>query len=156
MERERQSPDEDDENTIRNRITRATKNTASAASVCRKIVYGPTSLRTTDGGTAIAIRFTLSRLPCEAHSRYPCRSNSSTEWGAIAPTPSSVRLSRSSVIRLPAQMVLELNVAMRFTTDAACGGAGVVGLSLIHISEPTRRTPISYAVFCLKKKKNMH
>ena len=25
------------------------------------------------------------------------------------------------------------------------------GLSLIHISEPTRRTPISYAVFCLKK-----
>src|SRR5664279_5934111 len=25
-------------------------------------------------------------------------------------------------------------------------------MSLIHISEPTRRTPISYAVFCLKKK----
>src|SRR5664279_2754735 len=24
-----------------------------------------------------------------------------------------------------------------------------VNLSLIHISEPTRRTPISYAVFCL-------
>ena len=30
------------------------------------------------------------------------------------------------------------------------GGSYV--LSLIHISEPTRRTPISYAVFCLKKK----
>src|SRR5664279_6536582 len=29
----------------------------------------------------------------------------------------------------------------------------VEALSLIHISEPTRRTPISYAVFCLKKKK---
>ena len=29
---------------------------------------------------------------------------------------------------------------------------GVVGLSLIHISEPTRRYAISYAVFCLKKK----
>src|SRR5664279_4548724 len=28
----------------------------------------------------------------------------------------------------------------------------LIGLSLIHISEPTRRTPISYAVFCLKKK----
>src|SRR5680860_79518 len=26
-----------------------------------------------------------------------------------------------------------------------------IKLSLIHISEPTRRTPISYAVFCLKK-----
>ena len=30
---------------------------------------------------------------------------------------------------------------------------GIMNLSLIHISEPTRRTPISYAVFCLKKKK---
>ena len=29
-------------------------------------------------------------------------------------------------------------------------------LSLIHISEPTRRTPISYAVFCLKKKKKTY
>ena len=28
-----------------------------------------------------------------------------------------------------------------------------LNLSLIHISEPTRRTPISYAVFCLKKKR---
>mgnify|MGYP003685221133 CR=1 FL=1 len=26
-----------------------------------------------------------------------------------------------------------------------------LALSRIHISEPTRRTPISYAVFCLKK-----
>ena len=33
-----------------------------------------------------------------------------------------------------------------------CGGVSLI-LSLIHISEPTRRTPISYAVFCLKKKK---
>ena len=31
----------------------------------------------------------------------------------------------------------------------------VLYLSLIHISEPTRRTPISYAVFCLKKKKHL-
>ena len=28
----------------------------------------------------------------------------------------------------------------------------VLSLSLIHISEPTRPEPISYAVFCLKKK----
>ena len=26
-----------------------------------------------------------------------------------------------------------------------------IGLSLIHISEPTRQAEISYAVFCLKK-----
>ena len=33
-------------------------------------------------------------------------------------------------------------------------GIQYLDLSLIHISEPTRRTPISYAVFCLKKKKH--
>src|SRR5665254_13456 len=31
--------------------------------------------------------------------------------------------------------------------------SGVFDLSLIHISEPTRLLSISYAVFCLKKKK---
>ena len=34
------------------------------------------------------------------------------------------------------------------------GSSTLTDLSLIHISEPTRRTPISYAVFCLKKKKS--
>ena len=29
----------------------------------------------------------------------------------------------------------------------------IQSLSLIHISEPTRQAEISYAVFCLKKKK---
>ena len=32
-------------------------------------------------------------------------------------------------------------------------GVDVGTLSLIHISEPTRQAEISYAVFCLKKKK---
>src|SRR5660398_300711 len=32
-------------------------------------------------------------------------------------------------------------------------GDPIPGLSLIHISEPTRLRRISYAVFCLKKKK---
>ena len=31
--------------------------------------------------------------------------------------------------------------------------ADIIYLSLIHISEPTRQAEISYAVFCLKKKK---
>ena len=38
--------------------------------------------------------------------------------------------------------------------DGSQYGIHLQYLSLIHISEPTRRTPISYAVFCLKKKKN--
>ena len=32
-------------------------------------------------------------------------------------------------------------------------GQITTALSLIHISEPTRQAEISYAVFCLKKKK---
>src|SRR5659263_740275 len=39
----------------------------------------------------------------------------------------------------------------RFAFDICCNG--VYDLSLIHISEPTRLGMISYAVFCLKKKK---
>ena len=35
--------------------------------------------------------------------------------------------------------------------EQAFGVCDILVLSLIHISEPTRRTPISYAVFCLKK-----
>ena len=44
---------------------------------------------------------------------------------------------------------------MMFKGTAAIGTRNIeqdLQLSLIHISEPTRRTPISYAVFCLKKK----
>src|SRR5678815_6043909 len=37
--------------------------------------------------------------------------------------------------------------------EAMAGADVVVMLSLIHISEPTRLLSISYAVFCLKKKK---
>ena len=49
------------------------------------------------------------------------------------------------------------NVSFGHAAYFALGGYScailLTTLSLIHISEPTRRTPISYAVFCLKKKK---
>src|SRR5665647_474460 len=49
----------------------------------------------------------------------------------------------------------DLFVAMYVKHEAVLSSQieGTQSLSLIHISEPTRRTPISYAVFCLKKKK---
>src|SRR5665647_49225 len=72
--------------------------------------------------------------------------------------------------RLPSNLVLWVNVCLVAqllgvgckllevceSSEAdgfGCCSAPVLHLSLIHISEPTRRTPISYAVFCLKKKK---
>src|SRR5678809_878050 len=44
--------------------------------------------------------------------------------------------------------------ADRRTKAKATNGAKPYFLSLIHISEPTRQAEISYAVFCLKKKKH--
>ena len=48
----------------------------------------------------------------------------------------------------PYKICLRLNTdeAQKLITNAKA-------LSLIHISEPTRQAEISYAVFCLKKKK---
>eukprot|EP00658_Telonema_sp_P-2_P075807 TRINITY_DN6557_c0_g1_i4.p1 TRINITY_DN6557_c0_g1~~TRINITY_DN6557_c0_g1_i4.p1 ORF type:complete len:107 (+),score=11.60 TRINITY_DN6557_c0_g1_i4:690-1010(+) len=43
--------------------------------------------------------------------------------------------------------------AVRVVPSGGIGGDAIVALSLIHISEPTRLLSISYAVFCLKKKK---
>src|SRR5678815_3209111 len=57
---------------------------------------------------------------------------------------------------------VDVNLASLITTSAVVTGAlafsaqetlgNLWGLSLIHISEPTRLLSISYAVFCLKKK----
>src|SRR5665647_815440 len=51
---------------------------------------------------------------------------------------------------LEEQGALEYSIIVAAT---ASDPAPMQYISLIHISEPTRRTPISYAVFCLKKKK---
>ena len=42
---------------------------------------------------------------------------------------------------------------LRVSTASSAEEGLALALSLIHISEPTRRYAISYAVFCLKKKK---
>ena len=62
-------------------------------------------------------------------------------------------------LRYLSQVFLARKKNPRYFSDFCnnCGHFGaLLGLSLIHISEPTRRTPISYAVFCLKKKILIH
>ena len=51
-----------------------------------------------------------------------------------------------------AQLADMLAVAESTPGPIGVNMAPYVGLSLIHISEPTRQAEISYAVFCLKKK----
>src|SRR5674476_915251 len=48
-------------------------------------------------------------------------------------------------------ILFDLEIAFLFPWAVALKD---IGLSLIHISEPTRQAEISYAVFCLKKKKS--
>ena len=48
----------------------------------------------------------------------------------------------------------QMLVAAAGAVHAMVRDADIEQLSLIHISEPTRLLSISYAVFCLKKKKN--
>eukprot|EP00658_Telonema_sp_P-2_P073650 TRINITY_DN62755_c0_g1_i1.p1 TRINITY_DN62755_c0_g1~~TRINITY_DN62755_c0_g1_i1.p1 ORF type:complete len:544 (-),score=53.64 TRINITY_DN62755_c0_g1_i1:58-1689(-) len=52
-------------------------------------------------------------------------------------------------------MSSEERVAFELEEDVVASAEDPLKLSLIHISEPTRLLSISYAVFCLKKKKNI-
>ena len=64
-------------------------------------------------------------------------------------------LRRTTVNNVPFKMIIEdLNCGreIEFAYHGKKYSITNSELSLIHISEPTRRTPISYAVFCLKKK----
>src|SRR5664279_2735703 len=77
-------------------------------------------------------------------------SGSGTARGGSAGTPP--RTARNHSVGRPCRLTLSGagGVEMSFTADTRQGKLSVLALSLIHISEPTRRTPISYAVFCLK------
>ena len=60
-----------------------------------------------------------------------------------------IRLARQTPLSC-AEIIKCIEMDIRRLKD----GYDVLDLSLIHISEPTRLGMISYAVFCLKKKKN--
>src|SRR5674476_1577849 len=72
-----------------------------------------------------------------------------------------VRSSRTTGELLTCHTLSNVSLTTRYTaictertsTRSTSHGESGMGLSLIHISEPTRQAEISYAVFCLKKKK---
>src|SRR5450756_957683 len=69
------------------------------------------------------------------------------------------RLRRLDALFHPVELPLFVEADPALPRRDLCGGAArgsgaLLLLSLIHISEPTRLGMISYAVFCLKKKKN--
>ena len=76
---------------------------------------------------------------------------STTQWGIGS---ASVVLEALTVNDRPTSLCLAYPSVSAMPTVGPVTLGQDLYLSLIHISEPTRRTPISYAVFCLKKKKS--
>src|SRR5665647_2702307 len=70
--------------------------------------------------------------------------------GIYSRTSGSVFLNGRDISGLPPDRLARLGLVRTFQNIELFGQMTVLeNLSLIHISEPTRRTPISYAVFCL-------
>src|SRR5450759_3440470 len=84
-------------------------------------------------------RATLEDLELERDAVFLCRLDEQVADGRRRDHPGVLDLDGGPFAQTDVQ-----NVAFRGITP---------GLSLIHISEPTRLGMISYAVFCLKKKK---
>src|SRR5664279_5966851 len=88
-----------------------------------------------------------TRMPLYLRYSYALRIASWQRWRTKTP-PIHVAEHHGGVALEPP----ELRALHRGVTERRTIPLVVQRLSLIHISEPTRRTPISYAVFCLKKK----
>ena len=74
---------------------------------------------------------------------------------ASVPLEKTVRLHSSSGTTGNPTVILHTQKDLDEWANAVARCLYMVGLSLIHISEPTRQAEISYAVFCLKKKNRM-
>src|SRR5678815_6047177 len=79
----------------------------------------------------------------------------STAQTPLAFVPGNVTVPGASQTTLVTSLVVALYYQLIGTEDVVSRTHGhpPYALSLIHISEPTRLLSISYAVFCLKKKK---
>src|SRR5665647_2552420 len=85
----------------------------------------------------------------------PLNTISSNTFNGYGSNESSASLFYKKTFKNPIQEFTAENTYYRFKSDEKNDFTNtryIYDLSLIHISEPTRRTPISYAVFCLKKK----
>ena len=77
-----------------------------------------------------------------------------SKYGQIMAMPeAALTILVAKVKELVTWLIDKAPINYEFRTTLVPGLLGLQDLSLIHISEPTRLLSISYAVFCLKKKK---
>eukprot|EP00658_Telonema_sp_P-2_P005979 TRINITY_DN12265_c0_g1_i1.p1 TRINITY_DN12265_c0_g1~~TRINITY_DN12265_c0_g1_i1.p1 ORF type:complete len:378 (+),score=53.16 TRINITY_DN12265_c0_g1_i1:453-1586(+) len=119
---------------------------------------GATGLTTLTGGVLVGVE----PVPVRAIEPRATRSEEYTQQLLEATTqsgghPDSNELSMTGNSILPTSLVITSSSSPQRKGQPSGGAAvspTVENLSLIHISEPTRLLSISYAVFCLKKKKH--
>src|SRR5664279_5752857 len=108
---------------------------------------GGSAAERTTAPAAIAVGHFLCRASAKVyfwwHGALKARPISSADLGTAPVTPSKAPYGGESGSDRQKPSPAPAALACRST-------AVIAQLSLIHISEPTRRTPISYAVFCLK------
>eukprot|EP00658_Telonema_sp_P-2_P046962 TRINITY_DN35387_c0_g1_i1.p1 TRINITY_DN35387_c0_g1~~TRINITY_DN35387_c0_g1_i1.p1 ORF type:complete len:171 (-),score=32.23 TRINITY_DN35387_c0_g1_i1:35-547(-) len=86
------------------------------------------------------------------------RQVSCVDWHSSRPRDDTVVVSTTAILplqdRLEEAGACKANLSLVWDLNDPMHPKYILELSLIHISEPTRLLSISYAVFCLKKKKN--
>src|SRR5678816_3845691 len=122
----------------------------------------PFSSVTVNGWLLIAIKFIifcdLGSLICQIFfwEKLSSKLTYLTAWiycsFVVSPVLENTRLSLLLLKYLDFQIFLSMMIFHMFM-KWRCTKRKILCLSLIHISEPTRLLSISYAVFCLKKKK---
>ena len=95
--------------------------------------------------TASSIRFSWARKSCA--TGYIVEIYKGGKWNLVTKTTSNT-VTSCQITNLNSGTSYTCRVRAYLTVNGS-----TIYLSLIHISEPTRQAEISYAVFCLKKKK---
>src|SRR5674476_813806 len=106
------------------------------------------AMRKVTSGRSVCHRLTRVRHSSRYEPRIPGWAPSVTRRGWLRSMSSGASVNSSVHV---AQKSIE--TLMERPSAPVTPNRPTVGLSLIHISEPTRQAEISYAVFCLKKKK---
>eukprot|EP00658_Telonema_sp_P-2_P074341 TRINITY_DN63541_c0_g1_i1.p1 TRINITY_DN63541_c0_g1~~TRINITY_DN63541_c0_g1_i1.p1 ORF type:complete len:143 (-),score=26.77 TRINITY_DN63541_c0_g1_i1:101-529(-) len=104
----------------------------------------------------VALQLMVSRVsPCGR--RALCRTSSELMWAGLQTVLRTLSVANVDGL-LGTSGFSDLRHSLDRRTIHAVQNAylAILTLSLIHISEPTRLLSISYAVFCLKKKKINH
>ena len=102
----------------------------------------------------------LNKLSKEMQGTHTGAMDPNSDWSKFVLSHKGFTLKDIQVDQIPTAVksdgMSQDNIEKYKQADTSQFPPMVIGLSLIHISEPTRQAEISYAVFCLKKKQRFY